>query len=56
MNLIYLPDSGIYLNPDHILYVRKTGDDTFSVKFADDHPNLIISLKDLSALTVLKEF
>lgn len=52
MKLVYLPDSGLYLNPAHILFVKKhyEGTDQYSIKFVTGHANLIISECDFFVL------
>ena len=57
MTLIYLPASGLYINPVHILFVRKVGNGEYSIKFSGNQPNLIIVLEDLQILTgIVDEF
>lgn len=57
MNLVYLPDSGLYINPAHILYIRRTvnNDDSLTIKFSCNQPNLIISMTDLEVITNVRD-
>lgn len=61
MTLVYLPDSGLYINPDHVLYVSKNteyteqSDQWYSLKFANHSPNILITKKDLSVLTTFTQ-
>jgi hypothetical protein len=56
MNLVYLPDSGLYINPAHILYIRRTvNEDSLTIKFSCNQPNLIISMTDLEVITNVRD-
>ena len=52
MKLIYLPDSGLYLNPVHVLFVKKHYEnaDQYAVKFVNNPVNLIITKSDFHVL------